>query len=734
MDMNELLTTLSQPIVIRPTRRMTQSELESYLDTAANILRGNADHSEFRGYVFALLFYKRINDCYDEDVRTQADTLIKAGMDQKQALELARDPQNHHFVVPEGVSWDRVARTTKKHLGQALNDAMLAIERTNAHRQSNFDGILTGKIDFNKQDELPRDKLVNLINHFSSKRFDRAHVSDDLFGNAYEYLIRNFASKAGKSSGEFYTPAEVGFLMSEILEPKPGMSICDWASGSGGLLLQCIRYVRKHGGDVRQLLLHGQESNLSTYNISRINMILHGIPVWQHRNGDSLRDPRHVDKKKRLQQFDRVIMNPPFSLEDWGFDAFLKGEGKARYFEDPLGRFDHGVPPASNGDWAWLQQIVKSLKDLDRDTGEAGQGMVVMSQGVLFRGQPEQTEDEDGQNQKADSEHVIRRGFIEADLIECIVVLPSKLFYGNGVPACLVLLNKNKPKKRKGKTLMIWASRHYQKSNPQNLLRPSDLMRILVPWRAYGDLAKANKLVDSHATQLTAEVEEHRDQRMADIEDAYGPVLAPLPDLKKEHAALDLLDLKVRSVDDAVSPDHAYFHPLVPLKSALDQLKAEIAEADRSQKAALKKKLPKTKKAYEDARKKLIAALKERAKQVTRAIKELGKLQEDRDAREQEVRLTADREVVHLQEAADDLRRILSDPEEARRYFAVIDKSEIEENEFNLNLPRYIDTFEPESVLPLEDAVKELHDATTAAATTKSELYRLLEQVQGVPA
>lgn len=162
--------------------------------------------------MFALLFYKRISDCFGEEVRTQAATLTKAGMPQNQALLLARDPQNHHFVVPEAATWATVARTAKAQLGQALNDAMLAIERANAHRQNNFDGILTGKIDFNKQDELPRDRLVNLINHFGSQTFDRAHVSDDLFGNAYEYLIRNFASKAGKSSGEFYTPAEVGLL------------------------------------------------------------------------------------------------------------------------------------------------------------------------------------------------------------------------------------------------------------------------------------------------------------------------------------------------------------------------------------------------------------------------------------------------------------------------------------------------------------------------------------------
>lgn len=718
MNLKELLATLDTPIVVRPTRRMTQGELESYLDKAADILRGNADHSEFRGYVFALLFYKRINDCFEDDVSKQTAQLQKSGIAEAQALYLARQKELHHFTVPEEASWDKVARTAKGQLGQALNDAMLAIERANAHRQNNFDDILTNKIDFNKQDELPRDKLVNLINHIGSQKFDRAHVSDDLFGNAYEYLIRNFASKAGKSSGEFYTPAEVGFLMSEMLEPQPGMSVCDWASGSGGLLLQCLRYVKKHGGDVRQLFLHGQESNVATYNISRINMILHGIPAWDHKQGDSLRDPRHLSAANRIKEFDQVIMNPPFSLEDWGYDTVVAG--------DKFGRLSYGMPPASNGDWAWLQQIAKSLKDHNPQASEAGKGMIVMSQGVLFRGQPEQTEEEDGQNQKADAEYIIRRGFVEADLIECIVVLPSKLFYGNGVPACLLFLNKNKADNRKGKTLMIWASRHFQKSNPQNLLRPSDLMRILVPWRAFGDLEEAKKLVDSHAAQLIREEEEKRDSRLADIEDAFGPVLAPLPNLEAEQAKLDDLDLKTKSVDEAISPEHLWFSPLAPLKTAVIQIQTEIEQAERSNKAALKGKFSEARKTYETARKKLIDAIKLRAKHVNRAVKELHKLQAERDSREQEITLAAEREIAHLNETAADLRRILNEPEEARRYFTLVDKAEIEENEFNLNLPRYVDTFDPEKVVPLDEAMASLSNASREAREAQSALQEIL--------
>ena len=729
MNLDELLASLKEPILVRPTRRMTQTELESYLDTAANILRGSADHSEFRGYVFALLFYKRINDCFEEAVRIQESNLTGAGVADPQAQFLARAPELHHFVVPEEAAWDKVARTAKAKLGQALNDAMLAIERINAHRQNNFDGILTGKIDFNKQDELPRDKLVNLINHFSSKKFDRAHVSDDLFGNAYEYLIRNFASKAGKSSGEFYTPAEVGFLMSEMLEPAPGMSVCDWASGSGGLLLQCIRYVKKLGGDERQLFLSGQESNVATYNISRINMILHGIPVWEHRQGDSLRDPRHKDERGKLARFDRIIMNPPFSLEDWGYDAFLKGEGKGRYFSDPFGRFPYGVPPTSNGDWAWLLHIAKSLKEPNPDTGLAGKAMVVMSQGVLFRGQPEQTLEEDGQNQKADAEYLIRRGFVEADLIECIVVLTGKLFYGNSVPACLLMLNKSKPKERTGKTLMIWASRHFQKGNPQNLLRPADLLRILVPWRAFGDLGQALTLVNEHESRLIREEEDRRDRRLFEIEEAYGPVLAPLARLKAEQAELDALDLKVIAVDELVDPGHPYFAPLAPLKTQVKQIQKEISKAGRSDKTLLKAELSKAKAAYVDARKKFIFALKSRIKQVNKAVKELKKLQEERDVREQELRLDADREIVLLRETAADLRRILADPDEARRYFAVVDRAEIEENEFNLNLPRYVDTFEPEKVVPISDAIQRLRETTKASIDSKKKLEEVLASI-----
>jgi type I restriction enzyme M protein len=638
-------------VIVRPFRRLTQSELDAFLEKAADILRGNVDHSEFRGYVFALLFFKRISDVYVEEVRKLTDQLGDE--------TLAKDPKMHNFVVPDGALWDQVARQSRLQVGMALNEAMIAIERAN---QPKFDGILTGGIDFNIAERLPRDKLINLINHFSSQVFDRAHVTDDVFGDAYEYLIRNFASKAGKSSGEFYTPREVAYLMAEIIEPQPDHRVCDLASGSGGLLLQCRNYLTRHGKDPDRLFLYAQESNLSTYNISRINMILHGVKSWEHRHGDSIRNPRHLDDGNKLMKFDRIVMNPPFSLEDWGYDDFQGG--------DPHGRFEYGMPPRNNGDYAWLEQVAKSLKN-------DGKAIIVMSQGVLFRGQPKQTEEEDGQNQKADAEHVIREGFIKADIIECVIVLPSKLFYGNSVPGCLIVLNKNKTVDRKNKILMIWASRHFQKANPQNLLQPSDLMRILVPWRAFGDLVKAHELITIHEQKLIYVEEAERKRRLKDIEDAYAPILEPLESLTAKLAKLGGQDWK-----DAGFSKKADFS-------------AEVRELKRQ-------------------------------------IKELEKIQAERDKAEVEVNEHAERELANICEAAADLLRICSNPEEAARYFTIADRAEIEENEFNLNLPRYVDTFEPEEEIPLDRAVYEFTEAEQPAWKAKTDLKKLLGLIREV--
>lgn len=650
------------PIVVRarPQRRLTQAELDSFLEKAADLLRGGVDHSEFRGYVFALLFYKRISDVYVENVAALEKELGDS--------DLARDPRMHDFVVPEDCVWEKVARTTERELGTALNDAMRAIERAN---EPKFDGILANStVDFNAQDRLPRAKLVQIINHFGRLPLDHASVPDDLFGNAYEYLIRNFASKAGKSSGEFYTPKEVAFLMSEIVEPRPGNHICDWAAGSGGLLLQCRNYVQRHYGDqqAERLFFYMQEINPSTANISRINMFLHGLRSFnQAPASDSLRAPYFREgQTRRLRQFDRVVMNPPFSLDAWGFDDFAGG--------DPYDRLTFGMPPRDNGDYAWLQQVVKSLKP-------TGRAIVVMSQGVLFRGQPEQTEEEDGRNQKADAEYVIREGFIKSDLIECVIVLPSKLFYGNSVPGCLVVLNKHKATEHKDKILLIWASRHFQNATPQNLLRRVDCMRILIPWRAFGNLNYCRLLVPEHEATLIGDIERERDGALAEIENAYGPLLAALPALRKELTEREAFN-KRNAPEDKES-----------------------------------------KKVFREARR----INRERLKQIKRDLKPLEKLEAEAEEKRIAARQHAEREIALVRETTADLLRICADESEAGRHFVITERPEIEENEFNLNLPRYVDTFEPEEEIDISKALVELDASESATKRSMASLRDLLK-------
>jgi type I restriction enzyme M protein len=692
---------------------MTQAELDSFLETAADILRGNVDHSEFRGYVFALLFFKRISDIFEESVRR---------LEKELGDDLAHDPaiqkRSLPFVVPDHSTWEAVTQGTKEHpvtsltLGQSLNDAMLAIERANAPR---FDGILTSKIDFNKTDELPRDKLVKLKNHFASRKFDRAHVPDDLFGDAYEYLIRTFASKAGKSSGEFYTPKEVSYLLSEIIEPDEQHEVCDWSSGSASLLLQCREFLRRHGKDPNRLFLYAQESNLATYNISRINMILHGINSWHPKHGDSLRDPQHKTSDGKLQQFDRIVMNPPFSLKDWGADSFTDG--------DPFDRFTYGFPPNDNGDYAWMQHIVKSLKP-------DGRAIVVMSQGILFRGQPKLTEEADGRNKKADDEYLIRSGFLRDDVIEAIVVLPSGIFYGNNVPACLAILNRNKPKPRRGRVLMIWASRHYQHANPQCILRRADCLRILLPWRAFGDCVKALEMLPTEGEAMLAEIARDRTHALQQISDAYDTVLATLPTLREEVDSLSPAGFKQwQKKPDAA---HRSWGVLCADANVVADLteKLKTLRLGNSSKTQVQADLKAAKSRLAVMAKRVKSDAKERLKIAKAQIKALEKLEKERDERITEINRRADRETTEVKEAIADLKRICSNSEEARRYFVIGETAAIEENEYNLNLPRYVDTFEPEEEIELETALTELIAAEQAATTFRAKLSGFLKPTE----
>ena len=338
-----------------------------------------------------------------------------------------------------------------------------------------------------------------------------------------------------------------------------------------------------------------------------------------------------------------------------------------------------------------MQHIVKSLKP-------DGKGIVVMSQGILFRGQPQLTEAEDGRNKKADDEYLIRSGFLRDDLIEAVIVLPSGIFYGNNVPACLAILNKRKPKERKGRVLMIWASRDYKHDNPQSFLRRADCLRVLLPWRAFGNTGKALQILPTEGQAILDEIANDREHALKEISDAYDEVIAALPVLREEAESLSADGFKAwKAKPDAAHPVWGKLANPKLDKPALKTLTKEVKDEAKS-----------------------------RLKIAKAQIKALEKLEKERDERIAEINRRADRETTQVQEAIADLRRICSDPDEARRYFVVAEQGEIEENEFNLNLPRYVDTFEKEEEIPLDEALGDFGTAKTAAEIARGKLAQLL--------
>jgi type I restriction enzyme M protein len=350
-----------------------------------------------------------------------------------------------------------------------------------------------------------------------------------------------------------------------------------------------------------------------------------------------------------------------------------------------------------------------------------------MSQGILFRGQPELTEEEDGRNKKADDEYLIRAGFLKDDLLEAVIVLPSGLFYGNNVPACLAVINKRKPAARKNRVLMIWASRHYQHANPQCLLRRADCLRILLPWRAFGDLEQAKKLLPKEGEAMLAEIERERNHGLEEIAAAYDQMIALLGGLTQEAQTLNG-DGGFELWQQARDTEHrlwgklaAPFKEIADLDAKLGALpkgnkeKKTLRETIKAKKATLRKL---TKQAKDDA--------KDRLKAIKGQIKALEKLPKEREERVAEITRKAERETTEVNEAIADLQRICADPAEARRYFVVAEKAEIEGNEFNLNLPRYVDTFEPEEEIDLATALRELREAEERTSSIRGTLAKLL--------
>ena len=423
---------------------LTISQLEQYLSKAAWILKGPVDASDFKIYIFPLLFFKRISDVYDEEYQSAID-------ESDGDAEYASMPEMHRFEIPEGCHWQNVRETTT-NVGQAITRALRGIEQAN---QEYLYGIF-GDAQWSNKDKLADNLLINLIEHFSQYTLGRKNADPDMLGNAYEYLIKHFADLTNKKAGEFYTPRSVVHLLGLILDPHEGETIYDPACGTGGMLLECVDHLKNNDEDYRTLKLYGQEKNLTSSTIARMNMFLHGIEDFEVQRGDTLRNPAFF-KADGLQTFDCVIANPPFSLEKWGAENWAN---------DPFGRNISGLPPKSNGDMAWVQHMVKSMNNSGRMT-------VVLPHGALFR---------------KGAEGKIRQTLLEQDILEAVIGLGPNIFYGTQLAACVLIFKQNKDANKKGKVLFIDASNQVREGRAQNYLEPQHIQKIYSWFQGYTDV------------------------------------------------------------------------------------------------------------------------------------------------------------------------------------------------------------------------------------------------------
>lgn len=390
---------------------MNQKELETHLWGAAKVLRGTIDAGDYKQYIFPLLFYKRICDVYDEEFE-------RALNESNGDIEYAAFAEHHHFVMPSVAHWN-IVRETTSNVGLAIQNAMREIEKANP---DTLYGIF-GDASWTNKDRLSDATLINLIEHFSQYKLNLSTVADDKLGNAYEYLIKEFADDSGHTAAEFYTNRTVVKLMTMIMDPQPGESVYDPTCGSGGLLLNCALHLRDEGKEYRTLKLYGQEINLITSAIARMNMFMHGIEEFSIVRGDTLAQPAFLEKDE-LKKFNVILANPPYSIKAWDRKSFEN---------DPYGRNLWGTPTQGCADYAFQQHIQKSLNEKN------GRSISLWPHGVLFR----------------DSEAEMRRKMIDEDLVECVIGLGPNLFYNSPMEACLIITTTNRANNRKDKILFI---------------------------------------------------------------------------------------------------------------------------------------------------------------------------------------------------------------------------------------------------------------------------------------
>jgi len=420
---------------------MTQQDLEKYLWGAATTLRGTIDAGDYKQYIFPLLFFKRISDVYDEEFE---NALKESGGD----MEYAAFVENHHFQIPDGAHWQDVREVTT-NVGQALQNAMRAIEQANP---DTLEGIF-GDASWTNKERLSDAMLIELIEHYSQHKLNLTNVPDDKLGNAYEYLIKKFADDSGHTAAEFYTNRTVVKLMTMIMDPQPGESVYDPTCGSGGLLLNCALHLKEEGKEYRTLKLYGQEINLLTSAIARMNMFMHGIEEFKIVRGNTLSNPGLLENDE-LKKFNVILANPPYSIKSWD---------RASFEYDPYGRNLWGTPPQGCADYAFQQHIQKSLDSKN------GRSVSLWPHGILFR----------------DSEAKVRRKMLESDVVECVISLGANLFYNSSMVSCLLVTNNNKPLERKGKILFIEAVNEVRKEKTISYLDDKHVHKILEAFKQF---------------------------------------------------------------------------------------------------------------------------------------------------------------------------------------------------------------------------------------------------------
>lgn len=484
----------------------TQQEIESWLWDAANILRGPVDPANLRDYVFPLLFLKRLSDTWDEE---QEKAIKQFGID----IDKETSADFHAFQIPDGCHWADLRRATENH-GVLIQNMMQKIEEANPNQLAQ----IFGNAPWADHNKMPPERLEKLVQHFGLRDISPSKVSNDLLGGGYEYLLKRFSDESATSAGQFFTPRAVVHLLVRILGPEPTDSIYDPACGSAGMLIEAAAEVKQSGGSVQRMRFYGQEVNQTSAAIGRMNLFIHEVEDAQIRREDTLNNPKFVNDKGKLDQFDLVVANPPFSLKDWGAD---------KWATDPHKRAIGGVPPKNNGDFAWVQHMISSMKP---ETGRVG---VVMPHGVLFR--------------SVGAEGAIRKHLIESDLLETVIGLAPNLFYGTTIPASLLFFRATKDKKRSKHVLFIDASKRFAKGKAQNALTVEDVEDIFTVYQSFGEAERP---------EMSARLVSHSEIEQTNWDLSIGRYLkaaaTEVVDLKDALAAFDKSRMSLVSSEQAL--------------------------------------------------------------------------------------------------------------------------------------------------------------------------------------